>query len=44
MYNFGVKDEFVEHGTIDNQLKNNGLSLETIRSFIKEELTKEKFK
>ena len=42
VYNFGVKDEFVEHGTIDNQLKNNGLSLETIRSFIKEELTKEK--
>ena len=32
--NLGIKDEFVSHGLIENQLKENGLTVENIKSII----------
>ncbi len=34
--NFGVKDRFIKHGTIDSQLKENGLTVENLLQNIKE--------
>ena len=33
---FGIKDEFIEHGSIKNQLEYNGLTAENIEKFIRE--------
>ncbi len=33
---FGIKDEFIEHGSIKNQMEYNGLTVENIEKFIRE--------
>lgn len=35
VFNFGIKDEFVAHGEVKNQLKKNGLVFGEIKDFIK---------
>ena len=39
VFNFGVKDEFVPHGTIQNQMTCNDLTKEKIMEFIKNKVT-----
>ncbi|MBQ7339831.1 MAG: 1-deoxy-D-xylulose-5-phosphate synthase [Clostridia bacterium] len=41
VYNFGVKDEFVSHGTIKNQMTRNDLTKEKIINYVKNKVTLE---